>query len=129
MEMSLHYASFGKRFWANIIDTALFLLVIQPVVGLLFTGFWKPFIVVNIISYLYDVVCWTLTGQTLGKWALGIRVSRETGEAVGFVQASMRYFGYIASWITVVGFLLPLFDSKKRALHDRIARTVVITQN
>ena len=41
-------------------------------------------------------------------------------------QLILRFFAYFLSFITIVGFLLPLVHPKKIALHDYISGTVVI---
>ena len=68
------------------------------------------------------------TGTTVGKWATGLRIERQDGESLGFGHATLRHtLGYLVSLITFgLGFLLAAFDAEGRALHDRIAGTVVV---
>jgi uncharacterized RDD family membrane protein YckC len=70
------------------------------------------------------------TGATVGKWATGLRIERLSGERLGFGHATLRHtLGYLASLITLgLGFLLAAFDAEGRALHDRIAGTVVVRE-
>lgn len=61
-----------------------------------------------------------LTGYTLGKRVLGIRVARVDGRPVGLVMGLLR---------TVLLLLVVpamVFDKDLRGLHDRAARTIVI---
>jgi uncharacterized RDD family membrane protein YckC len=67
-------------------------------------------------------------GQTLGKWATGLRIERKDGGPVGIGRILLRHlFGYTLSLIIFgLGFLFAAFDSQGRALHDMIAGTLVV---
>jgi uncharacterized RDD family membrane protein YckC len=64
---------------------------------------------------------------TPGKLACGIKLTDLAGERIGFGRASARYF---ASWITsvtfLIGYLTVAFTERRQALHDLIARTLVV---
>jgi uncharacterized RDD family membrane protein YckC len=70
------------------------------------------------------------TGTTVGKWATGLRIERLNGEPLGFGHATLRHtLGYLVSLLTLgLGFLLAAFDAEGRALHDRIAGTIVVRE-
>jgi len=64
---------------------------------------------------------------TVGKKLLKIKVTTMEGRRIGFIRAAVRYivmFGL--SSIFFIGYLLALFTPRKQALHDLIARTVVV---
>ena len=65
---------------------------------------------------------------TLGKMAVGLKVSREDGDRVTYGRAAGRMIGdLISSTFTFNnGYLIAAFDEEKRALHDHIAGTRVI---
>lgn len=66
-------------------------------------------------------------GRTLGKWLLRIRVIRLDGISLSWWDAFSRAGGYGASAATLfLGFLEPIWDPNRQAMHDRIVRTVVI---
>lgn len=69
-----------------------------------------------------------LTGLTIGKWATGLRIERSVGGEPGIGFALLRHFvGYPLSFLTLgLGFLLAALSERGRALHDLIARTVVV---
>ena len=69
-----------------------------------------------------------LTGRSLGKWATGLRVVRNSGEEVGLGRIFLRHFvGYPVSFLTLgLGFILATLTSRGRALHDLIADTIVL---
>ena len=64
---------------------------------------------------------------SLGKRAMGIKVTDEHGGRLGFVQALGRWFAAALSYLTVyVGFLMAAVTERKRALHDMVAGTLVV---
>jgi uncharacterized RDD family membrane protein YckC len=75
----------------------------------------------------YFVMFWRFTGQTIGKWTLGLRVVSVDGGEIRFVRALIRVFGYVISALPLyLGYLQILVDPQRRALHDRLARTAVV---
>ena len=70
----------------------------------------------------------SLRGQTLGKWATGLRIVRQDGKPLTLLNALLRHVvGYPVSLLTLgLGFLLAVFNTQGRALHDIIAGTVVV---
>lgn len=69
-----------------------------------------------------------VSGQTLGKWATGLRIERANGARLGIGRALLRHLiGYPLSLLIFgIGFFLAAFDAQGRALHDRIAGTLVL---
>ncbi|MEV0614980.1 RDD family protein [Nonomuraea sp. NPDC050404] len=100
-------------------------------------GAWDRFPVehtflAGLVAFLYF---WLLhafwDGQTLGKKLFGIRVVSEYGGRIGVGQAAVRQaVATVLEWVCCIGSLLDLgwilFDSRKQALHDKAARTVVV---
>lgn len=84
-------------------------------------------LVVLLINFLVLPV---FTGTTVGKWATGLRIERQNGEPLGFGRATLRHtIGYLVSLLTFgLGFLFAAFDAEGRALHDRIAGTIVVRE-
>jgi uncharacterized membrane protein len=67
-------------------------------------------------------------GQTIGKMAAGLAVVRTDGSSLDYGRAAGRWVGYyISSLPAFLGFLTAVFTDKKRALHDFIADTRVVT--
>jgi uncharacterized RDD family membrane protein YckC len=68
------------------------------------------------------------TGQSLGKKVLNLRlVSEQTGEPIGPLMAFVRDVCHIVdAIICYIGFLFPLWDSKRQTLADKIVKTVVV---
>jgi uncharacterized RDD family membrane protein YckC len=69
------------------------------------------------------------TGQAWGHQAAGVRiVDANTGQPIGTGRAVGRYFATILSGLPcLLGFLWPLWDSKKQTFHDKIVNTYSVT--
>ncbi|MFJ6795119.1 RDD family protein [Streptomyces sp. NPDC091268] len=68
------------------------------------------------------------TGQTIGKKVVGISLRREAdGNTLGFGMAFVRKLAHIVDGLPCyLGWLWPLWDSKKQTFADKICSTVVI---
>ena len=68
------------------------------------------------------------TGQSLGKSVTNVRLSDEqTGAPIGAGLAFLRDLAhFVDAIICYVGFLFPLWDSKRQTLADKIVGTVVV---
>lgn len=68
-------------------------------------------------------------GQTIGKWATGLRIERrDINYQLGLGRLLLRHFiGYPLSMILFGGgYLMAIFSRRGLALHDLIAQTVVV---
>ncbi len=64
---------------------------------------------------------------TLGKKALGMIVTDESGGRISFARATGRYFAKILSaLILLIGFIMVAFTERKQGLHDKLAGTLVV---
>jgi len=105
-------ATMGRRVLALLIDWLLSMLIAY---WLTHSQFW------TILVFAVEVYLLTaLTGCTVGKRLLGIRVIRTNGGLVGFGWSLVR----TAILLTVVPPLLT--DRDLRGLHDRAADTIVV---
>lgn len=138
------YAGFWVRFFAQIIDGILFLLITLPVLYLIYgeayfttdpaTG--SPFYGTAdvLISLVFPLVAclwfWIKKGATPGKMLLGLKVlDAKTGNLLTLGQAFLRYVGYIvSSLIFCLGYIWVGFDKKKQGWHDKMAKTVVVRE-
>lgn len=71
---------------------------------------------------------WSAAGSTPGDRVLGLRVvSARTGAPISFGRAVLRVFALVLSALPFcLGFAMILFDDRRRALHDRLVKTVVV---
>jgi uncharacterized RDD family membrane protein YckC len=86
----------------------------------------------NIFSFFLHWLYFTLmesgpTRATLGKMAIGIIVTDYKGRRISFLRANGRYFAkFVSAFIFFIGFVMTGLTSKKQALHDMLAETLVI---
>jgi uncharacterized RDD family membrane protein YckC len=68
------------------------------------------------------------TGSSIGKSVMKITVVSEvTGQPLGFGMSVLRQIAhFVDALICFIGFLLPLWDSKRQTLADKIMTTVVL---
>ncbi len=145
-------ATFGRRLAARVIDYVLVVIaafvffVLMAVVTVILTGseqttdaegtLWALLFVFGwgLLLFFYDWLYLVTWGRTLGKMMVGIKVvSAADGGRLGQGQAMGRsaFFGLPQS-LPVVGHVFTLAESmaalgdERRALHDRVAGTVVI---
>lgn len=85
-------------------------------------------IVIIIAAWLYYAYSESSRFQgTIGKRVLGIRVTDTDGGRIDFKAASIRFFGKIISLALVgAGFIMAGFTPQNQALHDIIAKTLVV---
>ncbi len=145
---SAAYGGFWIRFVAIIIDAVVLGAVLLPVravmagiFGLgamhrLERGDWTDLIILvptmrllwSGANWLYEALLLSSPWQaTLGKKALGLKVTDEFGNRITFLRATGRHFAKYLSAITLcIGFIMAGFTERKRALHDMIAGTLVM---
>ncbi len=85
-------------------------------------------ITITAVGWLYFALMESSKQQaTLGKMALGLKVTDMEGKKISFTRATGRYFGKIISnMIFMIGYILAGLTEKKQALHDMIAGCLVI---
>jgi uncharacterized RDD family membrane protein YckC len=140
------YGGFWIRFVAAIIDGIALGVVVWPISGMLALMIgvaggrmdmpgvgihlvrgivmWSLFI---FAGWIYEAGMESSSKQaTLGKMALGLKVTDEHGRRITFARASARYFSKILSrMILFIGYIMAGFNARKQALHDMIAGTLV----
>lgn len=140
-----NYASFWVRLQAQLIDWQIFLLIINLLLYLIFSGqsgldiilprlaiiLYLNFFVISFISYLYQIIMVNKFGGTVGKLISGIRVIFENGKFLNFKQSIFRYLvGYFVSGLLFgLGFLWIFRDLKNQGWHDQISATFVVYYN
>jgi uncharacterized RDD family membrane protein YckC len=89
---------------------------------------WPAMLLIMVVGILYFVVCESSAWQgTVGKLALGIRVTDLDGNRISFLKALGRYFAKFLSVIILgVGFLMAGWTRRKQGLHDMICGTLVL---
>jgi uncharacterized RDD family membrane protein YckC len=138
---TFRYAGFWLRLWAYLIDCVILgaipVLIAVIMAPLFFTGgaglamlgsviFLVPVILTE--GWLYYALMESSSFQaTIGKRALGLKVTGMNEEPISFGTASIRYFGKILSHLIFsIGYIMAAFTEKKQALHDILASCLVI---
>jgi uncharacterized RDD family membrane protein YckC len=150
----VQYAGFWRRFVAYLIDSIIIgvvsCLVLIPVFAVLGIGIGlggieeeeaAGFILAPVIGFMLFAGLVLAVGEwlyfalmessnrmaTLGKMAIGIKVTDLNGNRVTFGRATGRYFGKILSgMIFMIGYIMAGLTEKKQALHDMIASCLVV---
>ena len=139
------YAGFWRRFVAIIIDGLIVGIPLGIVFGVINVAAdntsTTPFAAARnsglngveslirlVVAWLYFALLESSSYQaTVGKMALGIKVTDLNGNRISFGRATGRYFAKIISTIICfVGYIMAAFTSRKQALHDMIAGTLVM---
>lgn len=75
----------------------------------------------------YPIIFWTLIGQTIGKYTMGLRVVRMDGNRITLFTSIRRVLGYAVSILFFgLGFVWILINNQRQGWHDKIAGTCVI---
>jgi uncharacterized RDD family membrane protein YckC len=144
------YASLECRFGAYLIDTTLFIFIqslflylilgdpynSENATGFLGTQFhvfisdWDYLGRMFKANFYFIILHWlyyagmessSLKG-TIGKNALGLKVTSLGGHRLSFAHASVRYFGkYLSVGVLFAGFFIAFFNARHQTLHDLIA--------
>jgi uncharacterized RDD family membrane protein YckC/Tfp pilus assembly major pilin PilA len=134
------YAGFWRRVAASLVDAMVVtggMLVLMAVLLIpMFVGIplSQPYdigvqVVLWIGSILYVVLMHSSAKQaTVGKLALGIKVTDLEGRRISIARATGRFFASWLSQLTLgIGFVMAGFTQRRQALHDKIAGTYVVT--
>jgi uncharacterized RDD family membrane protein YckC len=139
-ERRVPYAGIATRAVALVVDVALVSTIVVVGAGLLglvasLVGELRPqWLVATLVGCawgltvtIYFVLFWSVTGQTPGMRAMRLRVVTADGTPPSFWRALVRLIGLLLAIVPLfAGFLPVLFDSRRRALPDYLARTVVL---
>ena len=89
---------------------------------------WPAYLVTLVLGWLYFALLESSTWQaTLGKLALGIRVTDLQGQRISVPRALGRYPAkFLSAIILGIGFMMAGWTRRKQALHDMIAGTLVL---
>ncbi|MEO1656853.1 MAG: RDD family protein [Pseudomonadota bacterium] len=125
VQASYGYGGFWWRFLAAIID-AVVVGILTPVFAI-FLPFLLPIIPLLIDAGYSIFMESSQTQGTVGKMICRLKVADLQGQRISPGKAALRYIGkYLSALLAFVGYLLVFFTSKKQALHDLMAGTVVL---
>lgn len=124
------YAGFWRRFAGWLIDAILIGIVSSPFTANIRAGdasgatYYFNF-GSGIVGFLYAwLMIAFVRGQTLGKMALGIRITRPDGSPADLGHAAARAGMAIVSALAIgLGYLWAAWDREHRTWHDMVAET------
>jgi len=129
----MEYSGFWRRFVAYVIDNILLSVVFWLLILVLGGiggdgGVFGAYTLAAIGWLLYYAAMESSSNQaTVGKMALGIKVTDLEGNRISFGRALGRNLAKIISvLIFYIGFIMAAFTAKKQALQDMIAGTLVV---
>lgn len=124
------YANWGQRVGAFLIDSVPGFLLGGIFAGAKVMALAVLFYIAGIVWALYNAWQGGATGQSVGKKAMGIRLLNEqTGQVIGGGLGIGRYFLHIIDGIPCyLGYLWPIWDSKRQTFADKILHSVVVKQ-
>jgi uncharacterized RDD family membrane protein YckC/Tfp pilus assembly major pilin PilA len=123
------YAGFWRRAGGYLIDYMLVIFA-AGMIGALLTpvirGFMPLALLVSVWLY-YALMESSESQATLGKKAVGIKVTDLEGNQISFARATGRLVAHLVSGIIFgIGFAMAVFTSRRQTLHDMIAGTLVV---
>lgn len=115
------HAGFWARAIAFLIDLLVVLLIAIPLMSIV------PIYTNLIVWWLYSALMESSRWQaTLGKRALGLKVTDVNGVRLFFGRASARFFSKFLSTSTLgIGFLMVAWTKNKQCLHDIVSGSLV----
>ena len=89
--------------------------------------FFLILIILSVHILYYSIMESSKQQATLGKIAVGLKVTNMDGERLDFLTAFLRNLGKILSQMTIyIGYIMAGFTPKKQALHDILTNTLVV---
>ncbi|RDE25006.1 RDD family protein [Motiliproteus coralliicola] len=80
-----------------------------------------------LVTFLFFMIFWTRSGQTLGMLAWRIRIQTPEGQAISGLQALIRFFSAGLSLLCLgAGYWWMLFDKQGLTWHDRYSESRVV---
>ena len=146
-EDDIRYAGFLRRLVAYVIDAIICYAVIFLIDLLFMMGILRfadpagrglapemvalfPALVAIVVTWAYFAIFESSARQaTLGKMAIGIKVTDVDGRRISLIRATGRFFAKILSGlILLIGYIMAAFTARKQALHDILAGTLVVVR-
>ncbi len=126
-QAQIQYVGVGPRFLAILIDS----IIIGVVAGILSAIFRNSGLsggVTGLLTLAYFIVLEATQGATLGKMALGLRVTRTDGAPISWTESIIRNLLRIIDglFVYLIGAILIWTSPLKQRLGDRVAKTVVV---
>jgi uncharacterized RDD family membrane protein YckC len=126
---TLVFPPLWKRIGATLIDIYFIIMLAYAMVSILPESFVDRFrLAIFGLAVLYDPICNSTLGYTFGAFIFRFRVRNEadTTQKLSFPKALLRFI--VKALLGWISFLTIHSDSMRRAIHDRVAGSVVIAK-
>lgn len=123
-----NYANWGLRVASALIDYIVLGVIGSILISAHATALGLIVDLAGLVWALYNAYQGGATGQSFGKKTVGTRLVREdNGQPIGGGLGIGRYFLHILDALPCyLGYLWPLWDSKRQTFADKILHSVVI---
>ncbi len=147
---ALKYAGFWIRFAAKFIDGIILSVVTGAPYWIVYFKYFQlmtqenpdpaqmqmysiwmmlTYLLMMVLQIAYTTFMVGKFGATLGKMAVGIKVVNPDGSKVSYLKAFGRWWSELVTGFTFgIGYIIVAFDDQKRALHDHICSTRVVSK-
>ena len=146
-DQTIHYGGFWKRTFAFLIDLLIVKLLNLILIGLGILAAYRAlddlqfsspsedliflliglFFLTGITLFFIYFLYFNWKGYTPGMRLSGLKIVSDSSEPLTISQALVRTSGLLISFFFFgIGFLIMLFNHKRRTLHDLLAGTYVI---
>ncbi|MGZ8846205.1 MAG: RDD family protein [Pyrinomonadaceae bacterium] len=126
-----------RRFFAGVVDLLLIALMVSPAAAAIYYSGanWADPRVIGLMSgitavtmFAYLTICTAMTGRTLAMRMFKMRtIDLRTGLIPSGGQSITRALTFVFSFALLgLGLAYALIDPDKRAVHDRLSKTIVI---
>lgn len=127
----------ARRFFAGVVDLLLIALMVSPAAAAIYYsgGNWAEPRIIGLMSgitavtmFAYLTICTAMTGRTLAMRMFKMRtIDLRTGLIPSGGQSITRALTFVFSFALLgLGIAYALIDPDKRAVHDRLSKTIVI---
>ena len=135
----LGYGGIGARFVAILLDSIIMGVaggVLGAVLGVVLFLVGVPIEIMPIFTFpsgiLLSIVYYggmvsSESQATLGKMAMGLKITDLHGRRISFGRAVGREFAkFFSAFTLMIGYLMAFFTERRQTLHDKIAGTLVV---
>jgi uncharacterized RDD family membrane protein YckC len=143
MNETLQYAGFWRRFGAYMIDSVIIAFALNQLGNLCWSFLSLSLSEYNTLRQYVAVYLFTMSipltwvyfsgmessplQATIGKLVIGLYVTDLQGHRISFGRATGRFYAKLLSgMLLLIGYLMAGFTEKKQALHDTMAKCLVL---
>jgi uncharacterized RDD family membrane protein YckC len=129
-------AHIGHRILAFLIDVLIYWTLgfiigiffgtpLEGEIGYSFKGF--PAFVLFLLGFVLWPISEGLSGQTIGKRILNIKVVKDNLQPIGMSHAFGRFFIGFIDYMFLIGIIIAATNKKNKRIGDMIVNTIVVT--